>query len=284
MLELSNLTYRYPKAQEPAISGASLTLAPGQVGVVVGTKGSGKSTLVRLVAGLLKGFGGQIHFQGAPQNPTAPDFYRHLGVVLEDSGLFGRLSLLENLQYFQGFYPSPGLDPLALLGQLGLAKEANSPAHQLSPGQTRLASVARALVHDPALLVLDNPCLHLDPEQIELLLAALLRERAQGKAILLTSHKLTEAKALADRVGFLDAGRLKVWESPELLMNRHGQRQVEVKVWEGEQVVGRSFPLEALGQNQEFLALLGHPRLVSLHSAEADLSQVFLKLTGKELP
>ncbi len=284
MLEVSNLTYRYPKAQQPALENASLSLAPGQIGVVVGAKGSGKSTLVRLVAGLLSGFQGQIRFQAGALNPTDLDFYRYLGVVLEDSGLFGRLSLLENLQYFQGFYPTPGLNLLALLGRLGLAKEANSPAHQLSPGMTRLAAVARALVHDPLLLLLDDPGLHLDQEQTGLLFELLSQERSQGKTILLTSHKLEEAKALADRVGFLDAGRQKAWESPESLMNRLGQRQLEVKVLDQDQVVARQFPLEGLGQNEAFLALLDHPRLVSVHSAEADLAQVFQKTTGKELP
>ncbi|GIW26263.1 ABC transporter ATP-binding protein [Meiothermus sp.] len=208
VFQAHHLRKRYPKGKGwlEALKGISLALYPGEILTLLGPNGAGKTTTVKILAGLVEPDEGRVEVQ-ADESGT------WLGAVLEGSrNLYWRLSALENLIYFgvlRGLSPKEarrrGLEVLEVVGLLDKAHQA---VGGLSRGQQQRTALAAALVHDPPILFLDEPTLGVDLEAQETIRAWLLRLKEEGKAILLTTHQLELAEALADRVAILLEGEV----------------------------------------------------------------------------
>lgn len=203
-----SLRKRYPKGKGwiEALRGVSLELFPGEILFVLGPNGAGKTTLVKILAGLIEPDGGRVEVR-VDGRPT------WLGVVLEGSrNLYWRLSALENLIYFgtlRGLTPKEAKRRgLELLETVGIPDKAHQTVGTLSRGQQQRTALAAALVHDPPVLFLDEPTLGVDLEAQEAIRSLLLRLKEEGKAILLTTHQLDLAEAVADRVVILLEGEV----------------------------------------------------------------------------
>ena len=203
-----SLRKRYPKGKGwiEALRGVSLELFPGEILFVLGPNGAGKTTLVKILAGLIEPDGGRVEVR-VDGRPT------WLGVVLEGSrNLYWRLSALENLIYFgtlRGLTPKEAKRRgLELLETVGIPDKAHQTVGTLSRGQQQRTALAAALVHDPPVLFLDEPTLGVDLEAQEAIRSLLLRLKEEGKAILLTTHQLDLAEAVADRVILLLEGEV----------------------------------------------------------------------------
>jgi fluoroquinolone transport system ATP-binding protein len=148
--------------------------------------------------------------------------------------------------------------------------------------KTRL-SLARAILHDPALLFLDEPTEGLDPALAAKVRRIIREERDRGKTVFLTTHDMITAEKLCDRVGFLLEGRLRLIDEPRKLALRYGRAEARVEYREGDTLGVADFPLESLAMNESFLDILKHPGLETIHTREAGLGDIFLRLTGKAL-
>jgi len=198
--------YRKGKGWLEALRGVSLRLYPGEILTLLGPNGAGKTTTVKILAGLVEPDEGRVE---RPAEGTQS----WLGAVLEGSrNLYWRLSALENLIYFgtlRGLHPKEARERgWELLQAVGLQDKAHQTVGTLSRGQQQRTALAAALVHDPPVLFLDEPTLGVDLEAQEAIRAWLLRLKEEGKAILLTTHQLELAEALADRVGLLLEGEM----------------------------------------------------------------------------
>jgi len=198
--------YRKGKGWLEALRGVSLRLYPGEILTLLGPNGAGKTTTVKILAGLVEPDEGRVE---GPAEGTQS----WLGAVLEGSrNLYWRLSALENLIYFgtlRGLSPKEARERgWELLQAVGLQDKAHQTVGTLSRGQQQRTALAAALVHDPPVLFLDEPTLGVDLEAQEAIRAWLLRLKEGGKAILLTTHQLELAEALADRVGILLEGEM----------------------------------------------------------------------------
>lgn len=208
VLQVHDLHKRYPKGKGwlEALKGVSLGLYPREILTLLGPNGAGKTTAVKILAGLVEPDGGRVEVQVEGKRTW-------MGAVLEGSrNLYWRLSALENLIYFGTLR---GLNPkearrrgLELLETVGLEGKAHQTVGTLSRGQQQRTALAAALVHDPPVLFLDEPTLGLDLEAQEAIRAWLLRLKEEGKAILLTTHQLDLAEAVADRVAILLEGEV----------------------------------------------------------------------------
>ena len=218
-----------------ALAGVSLALTAGEIYALVGRNGAGKTTLIRAICGRARLDGGTVRLEG--RDPAADAAARRrLGLVPQEIALYPELTALENLEILGRLAGLAAADAARrareALEWIGLADRAKSRVATLSGGMRRRVNIAAGVLHEPALLLLDEPTVGVDPqarERIHEMLAAL---RARGLAILLTTHDLDQAALLADRIGILDDGALRAEGTlPQLIASTLGRaRELTVRL------------------------------------------------------
>ncbi len=218
MLVIEQLALSY--GQQQVLQQVTLQLASGQIGCLLGPSGSGKSSLLRAIAGFEQAEHGEISLAGrllsARGHHLQPQ-HRQVGMVFQDYALFPHLTVADNIAFGLAGQPKPQQQQrvAALLALVGLSALANRYPHQLSGGQQQRVALARALAPKPRLLLLDEPFSGLDADlrqQLAADVAAILR--AEQISALLVTHDQQEAFALADQIGVLSGGRLLQWDTP----------------------------------------------------------------------
>ncbi len=193
-----------------ALRGVNLTLSRGERLAIVGPNGSGKSTLVKVVATLLRPSAGMVRLAGLDVQAHALETRRLVGVVCHQTFLYGELTALENLEFYGRLYglPHPSDRARQLLRRVGLEAHADVPGHDLSRGMQQRVALARALLHEPPILLLDEPDTGLDQRWTAFLVDLLAEAAQQRRTILLTTHDLERALDLADRLAVLNRGKV----------------------------------------------------------------------------
>lgn len=283
IIEVRDLSYRYPRAAEPALRGLGFAVAAGEIFGFLGPSGAGKSTTQKILTGLLGGYSGAASVLGRELARWRGDDYERVGVGFELPNHFMRLTARENLRYFAALYRGATRRPEELLGLVGLEGDADTPVGQFSKGMRSRLNLARALVHSPPLLFLDEPTSGLDPVNAARVKELIRAQRAAGKTIFLTTHTMAIAEELCDRVAFIVDGAIAVTDSPRALKLRYGAPTVRVEYRNGAGVAQRDFPLSGLAESAEFQALLRREGLQTIHSQEASLEQIFIEVTGRSL-
>lgn len=209
-----------------AVAGVDFAVAPGEVVGLLGPNGAGKTTTLRVLATLIRPTSGSATVGGVDVVAQPVAARAKLGFLTGDTGLYERLRPAELLRYFGALHGMPE-DALRtrieeLQGALGIDTFAQQPCGTLSTGQTQRVSLARALLHDPPVLVLDEPTNGLDILSAQFLLGLLRRERARGKAILLSTHLMADVELVCDRVLLLHEGRIRDRGTVAELTQRHG--------------------------------------------------------------
>ena len=204
-LQIRDLTKSFVR---PAVDGLDLLIHPGEFYILLGANGAGKTTTLRMVAGLLPPDRGAISVFGidALADPVAAK--RVMAWLSDEPMIYDKLSPIEYLDFVAGLWGVPNAAAPALLDRLGLAPHARQRCDSLSKGMRQKVALAGALVHDPKLIVLDEPLTGLDAGSARVA-KELLRDRLrEGCAVLMTTHILDVAERMADRIGVLEAGRL----------------------------------------------------------------------------
>ncbi|HLV34622.1 MAG TPA: ABC transporter ATP-binding protein [Spirillospora sp.] len=286
MIAVQNLTFTYPGAKSPAIRDISFEIAQGEIFGFLGPSGAGKSTTQKILIGLLKGYQGRITVMGRELSTWGQDYYEHIGVSFELPNHYLKLTGLENLKHFAALYSRPTDDPARVLDMVGLGDAADVPVAQYSKGMKNRLNVARSLLHRPEILFLDEPTSGLDPVNARIIKDIVQQKRAEGTTVFVTTHNMTVADELCDRVAFIVDGEIKLIDAPRTLKLQYGQRSVLVEYFNGTGKINcREFPLDKLGQNAEFLALLNDndSRIETIHTQETTLENIFIQVTGREL-
>lgn len=283
MINVADLTFTYPKSNQPALRGLNFAVRPGEIFGFLGPSGSGKSTTQKILIGLLDGYEGQVTVMGRPVTAWGSDYYERIGVAFEQPNHFLKLTALENLRYFAALYSHRTLDPLALLGMVGLEEDGDLLVGQYSKGMKNRLTVARALLNDPDLLFLDEPTSGLDPVNARKIKELIEAQKAAGKTIFLTSYNMAVADELCDRVAFLVDGQIRLIDTPRTLKLQHGQRVVRVAYRNGQGMAEQDFHLEGLGSNDAFLSVIRDHPIETLHTQEATLEDIFIQVTGRRL-
>ncbi|MCA1979540.1 MAG: ATP-binding cassette domain-containing protein [Thiobacillus sp.] len=299
MLTVHGLTKRYGDAE--VVRGLDLAVRRGECFGLLGPNGAGKTTTLRLLLGLIEPDAGQIELAGIPVPARAREARMKIGVVPQMDNLDPDFSVRENLVAYGRYFGMGRAEITARVPELldfaGLAHKADAPIAQLSGGMKRRLTLARALVHDPDILFLDEPTTGLDPQARHLIWQGLRRLIAAGKTIVLTTHFMDEAERLADRLAILDHGRVVAEGAPRALIESHIEPAV-VEVygdgladWTRERALAACQRFETVGETlfcytddaQRVIdALKPAPALRYLHRP-SNLEDVFLKLTGRDL-
>lgn len=215
-IEAESLTKRYD--QLTAVDDLSFTVEPGEFFGLLGPNGAGKTTALEMIEGLRRPDSGQVRLDGRDPWQRDPELQRKIGVQLQSSAFFERLTAREQLGTFAALYDIPSARADDLLEQVGLNDKADARVEKLSGGQAQRLSIACALVHDPEVVFLDEPTGALDPQARRNLWDFLRSLNASGQTVVLTTHYMEEAEALCDRVAIIDHGRLLELDSPAALV------------------------------------------------------------------
>ena len=300
VIEVSDLCKSYGEIK--AVQHVSFFIGRGEVFGMLGPNGAGKTTTVEIIEGLRIADSGEVKVLGMDVRKDLQRVKTHIGVQLQTTSLFPRLSVLEVLDLFASFFPK-AVPFDELIESVGLEESRRSLCDNLSGGQQQRLSVALALINDPDILFLDEPTTGLDPQARHNLWDVIEKNRDQGKTVFLTTHYMEEAERLCDRVAVIDHGQIIALDSPETLIRQHFEEQaiefqaldqiptatleelpsVTRVLMEGSKVTlyTRSVTdaISALTHlaEQRSLALSG------LYVRRASLEDVFLKLTGRRI-
>ncbi|NOK60846.1 MAG: hypothetical protein GFH27_549289n171 [Chloroflexi bacterium AL-W] len=217
MLTVHNLTYTYPETTTEVLHGLNFTIAEGEIFGFLGPSGAGKSTTQNILIGLLKEYAGSIAVMGQELRDIGQDYYEHIGVSFELPNHYLKLTARENLNYFRSLYSGPTRDAMEVLTMVDLADDADKSVAEFSKGMKIRLNVARSLIHSPRLLFLDEPTSGLDPVNARRIKDLVLAERARGTTVFVTTHNMTVADELCDRVAFITNGKIGLIDAPATL-------------------------------------------------------------------
>lgn len=224
---------------KPVLRGIDLILRPGEIYALLGPNGAGKTTLIRTICGRIRPDGGQVLLKG--HDPArVPAARSGLGLVPQEIALYPNLTVAENIETFAALAGTPraAMEP-AVRRALELTRtvdRAHVPVKHLSGGYQRRANIAAAIVHEPSLLILDEPTVGVDLDAREAVDAVIRGLRDLGVAVLMTTHDLEQAGSLADRVGFLRDGQMVLEGEPRALIAEAFGAQMEILVHLSEEV------------------------------------------------
>lgn len=279
MLSLTNVRKSFGKTV--AVDGLSLSVRKGELFGLLGPNGAGKSTTVSLAVGLLSPDAGGVAIEGLG-NPANPAVRQHLGVAPQAIALYDLLSGEENIRFFGQVY---GLSGAALakrvawcLEFVGLTERKDDAIAKYSGGMKRRLNLAAALVHDPQLLLLDEPTAGVDPQSRNKIFENIEALHAEGRTIIYTTHYMEEAVRLCERIAIVDAGRLLALGTVAELLAKHGGPPTLVVSANGaERRVQTADPLAELNR------IAGAATIDAFQMERPTLEQVFLTLTGRSL-
>ncbi len=314
VIEAQGLTKNFGEVR--AVNNLSLEVKRGEVFGFLGPNGAGKTTTINMICGLIKPDAGQVLIKGASikhQYKNSRENYFRIGMCPQDIIIWERLTCIEQLCFIGRMYGlnhrEAKLRSEWLLSALSIEEKRNTQAHKLSGGMKRRLNLALALVHDPEIVVLDEPVAGLDP-QTRVQVREFIQSLANEKTIILTTHNMDEADRLADRVAIIDHGELLVLDSPETLKQQVGEGDVleiylvnnDIKQVESEtieklalikeemqvEITGSTLIVRALDVVNLLPLILDSLRALKLIIGEVrlrpnTLEDVFIQLTGRRL-
>lgn len=281
MMEVKNLTFSYGKDKQ-VLHGLNFTVEDGEIFGFLGPNGSGKSTTQKILTGILKGHGGKVSVFGQDISAACEqEFFRKIGVLFEFPYLYTNLSAVDNLKYFSSFYPAGQLRDIGeVLEKLEFKPDfLQKPVSSYSKGMRQRVSMARALISSPKLLFLDEPTNGLDPSGAVLFRKIIEEERKKGTTVFLTTHNMSDADLLCDRVAFITDGTIAALDTSKRLKEQNGNHRIRIDyLYQGSREE-KSIETRELEAGIPF----PHDEIISIHSEEPTLEDVFIRYTGRGL-
>jgi ABC-2 type transport system ATP-binding protein len=284
-----------------AVDGVSFTVGPGEFFGLLGPNGAGKTTTLEMVEGLRKPQDGSVRIDQYEPWKREPALQRRMGVQLQSSAFFERLTAREQLDTFGALYGVAAGRTEEMLEQVGLVDKADDRTEDLSGGQKQRLSIACALIHDPDVVFLDEPTAALDPQARRNLWDVLRNINDSGRTVILTTHYMDEAEALCDRVAIMDAGKILELDTPAALVRgldapvrislAPGTLDVETAraIADGDVVTDEpeldddgALTITTRDPARILTELAHRDALAGLSVKGASLEDVFLELTGRE--
>jgi len=294
-----------------AVDDLSLEVYKGEILGFLGPNGAGKTTSINMMCGLLRPDSGQVLIQGVPISKGNAEIRSRMGVCPQEVVLWDRLTCIEQLQFMGEMYGMAGSEAKEsgdqLIREFDLLEKANTQAHKLSGGMQRRLNLAMSLIHDPEILILDEPEVGLDP-QSRVKIREYIQSLAHEKTVILTTHNMDEADRIADRVAIMDHGKILVLDTSEALKRSVGKGsvlelqlsadkldeekvraalldlgdEVRVDIIDGILNLHASEVLILLPRVTERLSAIGVD-FGEVHIRESTLEDVFIHLTGRRL-
>jgi len=307
VIEVRQISKSYGRIR--ALTDVSFDLRDGEIFGLLGPNGAGKSTTINILNTLLRPDSGEVLFDGRPLQADVQGVKMKMGVVPQEIALYEKLSGMENLLFWGRLYRIAERQVHSkaseILEMLGLSERARDPVSSYSGGMKRRVNIACSLLHDPQLLLMDEPTVGVDPQSRNHIFEVIEALHAAGKTIIYTTHYMEEAERLCERIAIIDRGRIAAIGTLEELRETSGitdilrirlapdQREVLHKLGEKLKVIHvdeEKFEMEIECHNigrevPEVIAAVQQSggKIESIESERANLEAIFLKLTGKAL-
>lgn len=281
MIAVEKLSYSYKGAKSFALDNLNFSIESGEIFGFLGPSGAGKSTTQKILYKILTDYQGEVLIDGVSLDTLGKDYYTRIGVGFELPNHYMKLTARENLTLFGSFYPQEKLQKLETLFEaVGMEEHIDKRVEDYSKGMKMRLNFIRSIMHNPDIIFFDEPTSGLDPINAHKVKEQIKNLKAQGKTIFITTHDMTTADELCDRVSFIVDGKIVLTDTPSNLKHIHGKECIQVTMnnWEKTE-----FPVKNIGHNQMFLELIKREDLMKIETLEATLEEVFIKVTGTSL-
>ncbi|HOJ12743.1 MAG TPA: ABC transporter ATP-binding protein [Clostridiales bacterium] len=279
---IENLHFKYPTSKDDTIKGISFNVKEGEIFGLLGPSGAGKSTTQKILIKLLENYQGNIKYFGKDLKSMDKSFYEEIGVGFEMPVHFCKMTALENLKFFSGFYKQT-INIQELMERVGLWEDRNIKVGEYSKGMKVRLNFVRSMLNNPRVLFLDEVTNGLDPKNARIIKDIISEFRAKGGTVFLSTHLMNDVEQLCDNIAFCVNGKLNEISTPRDLKLKYGKREVRIEYKENGATHSALFPLEAIGVNEEFQNILKNKEIETIHSGETSLEEIFITLTGVEL-
>lgn len=265
-------------AGREVLSGIDLDIGPEKIFGLLGPSGVGKTTLIKIITGQLGFDSGDVMVFGKEVSNLTGTDKKQIGIMMDDHGVYDRLSCADNLKIFADIYGVPYNRINEALAQVGLKDSAKKPAMKLSKGMRARLQLARVLMVSPKILFLDEPTSGLDPMTMKYIHKLIVEQKNRGCTIFLTTHNMEEATVLCDEVALLNEGRIVERGAPDQICRRYNhQKTIRLHLKSGEDIE----IAHSSGSAHEIEKLLEQGKIETIHSSEPTLETVFIELTGR---
>ncbi len=281
IIRVENLSYSYDG--KPAVDRISFSIKRGEILGFLGPNGAGKTTTLKLLSGLLPLQEGKIFMLGIDISRNRKECQAKIGVTFEEKNLYEDMTAEENLKFFAALFGKRKLDPRPLLERVGLKPGNKNRVQTYSKGMKQRLMIARALVNDPEILLLDEPTDGLDPISARAIREVILTEKRRGVSVFLTTHDMMEADILSDRVAFINEGRIVALDTPDNLKHKYGKRIVKVRYFKEGELTEEDLSLEEKETPRRIESIMRTYGVFDMHTEEATLEDIFIRFTGRRL-
>jgi ABC-2 type transport system ATP-binding protein len=291
MIKLTDVIKRYDNTT--VVDNLNIQIEPGEIVGIIGHNGAGKSTTLKMIAGLVEQTSGDIRVMGRDIRTEGVKIKQHIGFLPEESPLYEAMTAQQYLLFFSELYSMPRQKALQRIDQLLVSldlAEKTKLTGEFSKGMKRKTAIARTLLHDPDLLILDEPNSGLDPLTSFFIINYLKTLKREGKTIILSAHNLFHVESICDRVGIIKNGKLLVFDTMDAIRARLGKREYQVvfhsdQKLEYEHIGGnyifRTAEVDAIAGILETVSANGWT-LVDLSMRESALEEIYVKLMTTE--
>ena len=268
--------------QRQVLNNISLSVEEGEIFGLLGPSGAGKTTLIKMLIGLLSATSGNIAILGKELDKKIDESLPSFGMVLDNDGLYDRLNCYDNLELYARIYSISNRKKVIndLLEKVGLIESSKKSVSNLSKGMRQRLSFARAILHSPKIVFLDEPTSGLDPATTLQIHSMMKMLKESGTTIFLTTHNMNEAQKMCDHLALLNEGNIVEEGTPEDICLHHRKKcEVNIEMTNGEKYMVDSHDLLTVLQT----VLDTNNKIRSIHSNEPNLEEVFIELTGRDL-
>jgi ABC-2 type transport system ATP-binding protein len=278
IIEVKNLTKAF--SNKVVLKDVNFSVKKGETFGFLGPSGSGKTTTIKILTSQLLHTKGDVHIFNKPiQKQNKHDYMKKIGVLTDNSTLYERLTVYDNLLLYCKLYNVDKKRINEVLSDVNLLNEQKVIIQRLSKGMKQRVTLARALLHKPAILFLDEPTSALDPVNSKHIYKGLKKLNEEGTTIFLTTHDMHEAEEICDRVAFLHNGEIKLLDTPQNLRCQYSEGFISLVLKSGEVLTIKNDEQGA----DKISDYIKKRELVSIHSNEPSLGDIFVRLTGSEL-
>ncbi len=283
MIKVEKLYHSYQNDDQYAVKDVSFNVKDGEIFGFLGPSGAGKSTTQNILTGLLQLQKGTVTVAGYDVKHLKNEMFNQIGMSFEQSNVYSKLTALENLNFYAKLFDVATADPLELLKMVGLADKANDKAATFSKGMKHRLTFARSMLNNPKLWFLDEPTTGLDPSIAADIKQIIRAKNKAGTTVFLTTHNMYIADELCDRVAFIVDGEIKRIDSPKNLKLQFGEKLIDVEYIADDQPVKATFSTTLPADVAQLQAIVGSKEIITMHSKEATLEEIFIQVTGKGL-
>lgn len=275
---MENISKKF--GDKTALVDININVGEGEIFGLLGPSGAGKTTIIKILTGQLKSSGGKAKVLGKSVDKLTEEIYSQIGMVLDNSGLYGRLSCKDNLEFFAKLHGCDMKRVDEVLERVGLIEARKRNANKLSKGMSQRLVLARAILHKPKLLFLDEPTSGLDPLTMNMIHELIYDLLHDGTIIFMTTHNMEEATKLCKNVALLNEGKIVEYGNPEEICRKYNKEN-EIII---NTIDGKTLNIKNDKEGAEIISKYFFSGIVkAIHSSEPDLASVFIKVTGRGL-